>query len=59
MAAEFLTEIGALEGFVVCVKRAVVALEVFLTAERWKIEMEARSSRKMCLNTRGENCGVG
>jgi hypothetical protein len=38
MAAELLTAVGALEGFVMDVKRAVVALEVFLAAEGWKME---------------------
>jgi hypothetical protein len=57
--AEFLTAVGALEGFVVSVKRAVGILEVFLAAEGWNIERETQSSRKMRLNTRNENCGAG
>jgi hypothetical protein len=36
--AELLDVVGALEGFVVGVKRVVVALEVFLAAEGWNVE---------------------
>jgi hypothetical protein len=36
-----------------------VTLEVFLTAEGWKMERETWIGGKMWLNARNENCGAG
>jgi hypothetical protein len=57
--AEFLTAAGALEGFVMSLKRAVGTLEVFPAAEGWSVGKGTWIGGKVRLNTRNKNCGVG
>jgi hypothetical protein len=55
-AVELRTAVGALERFIVGVKRAVAMFEVFLAAEGWITEQD---TGKMRSNTRNKNCGAG